>query len=178
MESNPGWKHPAGHHPLLGARDGGRLPRVRDRGWSLSGMLPQSRMGRRAPQRVETRAWGVPRPLPLRCRLPRRSPKHGPEPAQVGADGGRDLQRRVEAQAHPGRAGRRRLRTMTKTKTRRTTRRLLGGGPLPLEPGPLLPAAAAAAATQPGGGGAGPPPPTGGPGGKQQGRDALPRGAP
>lgn len=28
-------------------------------------------------------------------------PKHSPEPAQVGADGGRDLQRRVEARAHP-----------------------------------------------------------------------------
>lgn len=76
-------------------------------------------------------------PLPLRCRLPRRSPQTRPG---TGAGWCRWRPRPAAPRRSPGPPGagpaRRRLRTMTKTKTRRTTRRLLRRRPLPLEPRP------------------------------------------
>ena len=85
--------------PGQGPRDGPRIGMLHNPGWGRGGGNPQ---------RVETPDLGGSSPPYLSAAAsPAALPKHGPEPAQVGADGGRDLQRRVEARAHPeqGRPG-------------------------------------------------------------------------
>lgn len=129
-----------GLHPRMGFPDrraicpGSRTPR-----WSQNRDAPQSWMGegRGLRRGSRPRAWGFLAPLPLRCRLPRRSPQTRPG---TGAGWCRWRPRPAAPRRSPGPPGagpaRRRLKTMTKTKTRRTTRRLLRRRPLPLEPQP------------------------------------------
>lgn len=129
-----------GLHPRMGVPDrraicpGSRTPR-----WSQNRDAPQSWMGegRGLRRGSRPRAWGFLAPLPLRCRLPRRSPQTRPG---TGAGWCRWRPRPAAPRRSPGPPGagpaRRRLKTMTKTKTRRTTRRLLRRRPLPLEPQP------------------------------------------
>ena len=107
----PGWGRLGVCTPVWGTRDGRAVcPGSGTQGWSPNWDAPQSRRGegRGAPQRVETPGLGGSSPPYLSAAAsPAALPKHSPEPAQVGADGGRDLQRRVEARAHPeqGRPG-------------------------------------------------------------------------
>lgn len=105
MASDPGVGAGGAHG--RGSRHGRPLARVRDPGWSPSQDAPQPGWGRGGPQRVGTPGRGSSPPYLSAAASPAALPKHRPEPAQVGADGGRDLQRRVEAGAHPeqGRPG-------------------------------------------------------------------------
>lgn len=136
----PGWGRLGVCTHVRGSQDGRAVcPGSGTPGGSRNWDAPQSRMGegRGLRRGSRPRTWGFLAPLPLRCRLPRRSPQTQPG---TGAGWCRWRPRPAAPRRSPGPPGagpaQRRLRTMTKTKTRRTTKRLLRRRPLPLEPQP------------------------------------------